>query len=301
MKSLQPENPAWFRLEALFRQWLGDLGYSEPTIYYLPNHIREFLWWLEQQGIMSLAGVEKDHVCGYFRYLSQRKHRRRENGALSEGYLNKHIQALRNLARYLAESGTGFLPVELANIKKPARQVTVLTKADIQALYNATEDSILGMRDRAMLGIYYGCGLRRNEGVQLDTGDIMPKKGLVYVRRGKNYRERYVPVSGSAMTDIQAYRKEARDVLLSGNRNKAFFISRKANRASGSALNLRLKKLTEKACTGKEQAGLHTLRHSIATHLLQSGMKLEHISRFLGHRSLEATQIYTHLANENDF
>ncbi|MBN2661132.1 MAG: tyrosine-type recombinase/integrase [Tannerellaceae bacterium] len=173
---------------------------------------------------------------------------------------------------------------------------TIFTRAEIKALYNACDGDVLGIRDKAMLAVYYGCGLRRNEGVNLDTGDILPGKNLLFVRKGKNYKERYVPLTEAVKEDILNYLDFARQILIKKQTN-ALFLNSSGDRITASMLAERLKKLKCKAGIDKV-AGLHTLRHSIATHLLQSGMKLAQIKRFLGHSSLESTQIYTHIGNE---
>jgi integrase/recombinase XerD len=148
-----------------------------------------------------------------------------------------------------------------------------------------------------MLGIFYGCGLRRNEGVHLDVSDIDFKSKLVYVRIGKNYKERYVPANEMILQHIKNYLDHSRLFLQKKEKTPALFISDKGYRAQGQSLLIRLRKLARLSKIDK-QIGLHTLRHSIATHLLQSGMKLKHIAKFLGHSSLEATQIYTHIIHE---
>jgi integrase/recombinase XerD len=147
-----------------------------------------------------------------------------------------------------------------------------------------------------MLAVYYGCGLRRNEGINLDTSDVLMNKNLLYVSKGKNYKERYVPMTEAVKEDIMNYLDFARPMFLC-MQNNALFLSRSGSRLITQGMAIRLQKLKEKAGIDKE-AGLHTLRHSIATHLLQSGMKLSQIKRFLGHSSMESTQIYTHVANE---
>jgi integrase/recombinase XerD len=149
-----------------------------------------------------------------------------------------------------------------------------------------------------MLSIYYGCGLRRSEGVNLDAKDILLKEKLVFVRAGKGYKERYVPMNEAVKEDLDNYLYERSGSLEGcGSKEESFFISYLAKRMSGNALITRVQNLANKAKIGKT-IGLHTLRHSIATHLLQSGMTLEEVSQFLGHSSLESTQIYTHLAHE---
>jgi integrase/recombinase XerD len=172
---------------------------------------------------------------------------------------------------------------------------TFLTPIEIKRLYEATTEDKLGLRDKAMLALYYGCGLRKNEGLSLNVNDILFEKELVLVRKGKGYKARYVPLTGLNKTVIEDYLNYSRPYLLNGKKEEALLLNVNGKR---------LKTPFERICKLKREAGikkpvgLHTLRHSIATHLLQSGMKLEQIQRFLGHSSLESTQIYTHVANE---
>ena len=141
-------------------------------------------------------------------------------------------------------------------------------------------------------------GLRRNEGVHVDVPDINFDRSILHVRKGKAYKERLVPISKTSLKHLEEYIYDHRPILQTGN-NQALFLSHQGQRVQGQTLNLRLRYLvskTEIPELQEKEIGLHTLRHSIATHLLQAGMKLESISRFLGHSSLESTQIYTHLA-----
>jgi site-specific recombinase XerD len=190
------------------------------------------------------------------------------------------------------------VPLKVKPEKYPPR--VILTRDEIRRLYQVTDNTQLGYRDRAMLGVYYGLGLRRSEGVGLDVKDVLLKKNLVYVRKGKNYRERYVPVSQVVRTDLENYILYVRDSFFYSpekRKNPALLVSMQGRRVAGTTLIFRLQLLAEKAGIDKT-VGLHTLRHSIATHLLSSGMSLDSICRFLGHSSLESTQIYTHLSNE---
>jgi len=152
-----------------------------------------------------------------------------------------------------------------------------------------------------MLNIFYGCGLRASEGAALNINDILFEKELVYVRKGKNYRERYVPLSKQVKKDLKDYITGQRNDLLNGGKTEALLLGRRGQRWGFGGMYNRLqliKNQTNDEKLKQKTFGLHILRHSIATHLLQSGMKLEYISRFLGHKSLETTQKYTHLAKE---
>jgi len=305
MKSLALTVPLFARLEVAFGEWLRALGYADPTVYYAPLHAREFMAHLEALGVSTLRGLDGAVVASHLALVGSRKNERR-GGGLSRSYVAKHRQALRLFSRYLSESGQGGfnVPTEARRTTSllQERDVTVLTRGEVEALYAACEDDDLGARDRAMLGLFYGCGLRRNEGGRLDVADVLLGQSAVHVRHGKNYRERYVPLAEGVARDLTVYLDEARPLLrLKGE--EAVLVSQRGGRITGQSLLLRLKGLQEKASSvapslAEKTVGLHTLRHSIATHLLLSGMALEEIARFLGHASLESTQLYTHLAHE---
>jgi len=295
MQPFTIKTPEFIQLQESFGKWLQLLNFEQSTVKYAPRKVREFLAWLEGQQITELSNITKPVIEKYFEYLKERRNNRRK-GKLSRNYLRTHITALRKLARYLRETGRESFEVDVHLPGKTRNIKTIFTQSEIKALYNACEGDVLGIRDRAMLAVYYGCGLRRNEGISLDVTDILTSKNLLFVSKGKNYKERYVPMTEAVKEDIQNYLDFARSMLLNKSTG-ALFLSTTGNRLITQSMANRLQKLKEKAGISKE-AGLHTLRHSIATHLLQSGMKLSQIKRFLGHSSMESTQIYTHLANE---
>ena len=282
-----------------FKRWLKLLNYAESTVYGNPKYIKNFLDYLEATGVKTIQDIENRHIKEYCEYLKVRPNKRKP-GALSQHAIINHIGALKRFAKYIRESGQGEITVNI----KPERiksEIIILTKAEIQALYKATGNDILGYRDRAMLSIYYGCGLRRTEGLQLNTEDILFNKSMIFVKKGKGNRQRYVPMNEQVKKDLENYIKNARIYLIKTGKEDALFLSQRSKRISGNAMILRIKRLLKKAEITEEKAintGLHTLRHSIATHLLNSGMTLENVSNFLGHQSLEATQIYTHISHE---
>jgi integrase/recombinase XerD len=295
MKQSEVQNPGYRRLQKSYGEWLQLLNFEPSTVKYSPTKLAEFLHWLEENNITEINHITRKVTAEYFDYLKARQNQRK-GGKLSKNYLRTHLQTLRKFSRYLRETEQESFAVDY-QIKGTSRNVkTVLTRAEIKQLYQSTGQGLLGLRDRAMLAIYYGCGLRKSEGRQLDTSDILWEKNLLYVRKGKNYKERYVPITEKVREDLQDYFYGSRPAFPTAG-NPAFLLSQKGNRLSGCILSHRFKSLLEKAQIDKS-AGLHTLRHSIATHLLQSGMKLEQISRFLGHSSLESTQIYTQVIHE---
>ena len=314
MKSLAITNPSFRYLEKSFKEWLDILGYAPTTVYCAPLHVRELLHSLEGQGIKDIKQLDSKHIKAHYGKLKERANRTR-GGALGNNHLNKHIQAIKKFADYLRQVGRLDLAASpLRNEAVDTERITVLTEEEIQLLFKATYKPYETMiklpvgrveamqsRDRAMLAIYYGCGLRRTEGVSVNVSDIDFDKALLHVRKGKNYKERFVPIGKTALKHLQEYVYDHRGELLQGGKPEALFISQRAGRMGGAGMLLRLNVLlreTEDAELNEKEVGLHTLRHSIATHLLQAGMKLESISRFLGHSSLDSTQIYTHLIGQ---
>lgn len=299
MRNVTLRSPSFNILAGAFENWLRSLGYAQSTVYGSPSLLKDFFYFLEERSITGVDQVSGEVMRDYLEYLQKRRNSKR-GGGLSENYILSNLTTLRRFSRYLQE--TQGVSVEVPLKVKPEKhpQRVILTQQEILQMYQSTNNTPLGYRDRAMLGVYYGLGLRRSEGIALDVKDVLLKKNLVYVRKGKNYRERYVPLNDAVRTDLENYIFYARDRLTyrsEGRNNPALLVSEKGRRISGNTLLIRLQHMAEKAGIDKP-VGLHTLRHSIATHLLHSGMKLESVSRFLGHRSLENTQIYTHLVHE---
>ena len=284
-------------LHQSFKEWLILLNYSPGTIQVLPGHVREFLYHQEGAGKAQISQLTAGDAQGFITYLTTRIGPR--TGRLySNNHLNKYIQALQLLSRYLRESGKVQEGFTLEWKEQTVRKPTWLTLHEVQRLYESTTDTILGMRDRAMLAVYYGCGLRLNEGASLEVRDILLDRGIVHVRKGKGYKERFVPMAAANRKTLEQYIRYGRPELLQQRGTDALFIgANKGLPMHTQSLYIRVKQLVRKARI-KKKVGTHTLRHSIATHLLQSGMKLERIKDFLGHSSLDSTQIYTHLVND---
>lgn len=281
-----------------FGKWLNTLGYAERTVYDSTSYVRDFIFYLKTLEVTSLENIQPGAVNGYYKHLQTRANKRL-GGSLSNNYITSNINAIKRFSRYLQETGKPTFEVSIKTSTDKETGKTILTLSEIKALYKACDNSILGIRDRAILSVYYGCGLRRSEGISLNISDILLKEKRIHVRAGKGYRERYVPMTEAVREDLAHYIYAAREKIqgLKTTKNEALFLSVQVKRMCGNALIERVHKLTQAASIQK-QTGLHILRHSIATHLLQSGMTLEEVSQFLGHSSLESTQIYTHLANE---
>lgn len=291
-------NVEFTRLTEGFKEWLGIVGYSNDSVASQPRVIEKYFAFMEAEKIKSLDKITLNDTRNWFK--TEKKRKSKQTGEfLKNSTLNGIIRSLKLFSQFLDETSQGTLTIDLQYEPKEIPHREILTKEEVQAMYNTADETILGLRDRAILSIYYGCGLRSKEGRFLELSDIILDRKLVYVRKGKQYKERYVPFVQNQMTDFKLYLKECRPELTTENTKNWFLINNKGNQTDSSFLLKRIKSLTKAAGIQKD-IGLHTLRHSIATHLLQSGMKIESISQFLGHKNIDSTQRYTHLAHENE-
>ena len=150
-----------------------------------------------------------------------------------------------------------------------------------------------GDRQRAILHLLYGCGLRRSEAEALNVRDVDHAGGLLYVRSGKGRKRRVVPLSERVGAGLKNYqRRERWRWVREDRRTPAFLLNDRGGRMLGNTIGRRLTELV--AASGVDRRITpHILRHSIATHLLAGGMPVERVRDFLGHELLETTQLYT--------
>jgi integrase/recombinase XerD len=298
-------------LENGFLKWLTTLNYSEDTIKTRKRNLREFLLYLERGGIIGFENMDEKKVKRFVRYLRRRENRRYGSGLMNAS-INVAIGSVNKFFEYLQHSGAT-APDNLEYLENNYKPRTILTMQEINLLYETTyqkhhfadeetqaKQEAVSQRDRAMLSIYYGCGLRKSEGIALTISDILTERKAIHVRKGKGGKERVVPVTENNLKYITEYLNSGRTVLVQEVDNERFFINQYGESCSDQTLSLRLRRLVKNSgntILQNKKPTLHTLRHSIATHLLQQGMEIELIQKFLGHSSLESTQIYTHIIN----
>ena len=294
MKKKEIYAGAYKEIFAQFEMNLKTVNYSKGTIYSSIHNVRDYLDYLQEQAL-KLENTTSKEVKEYFKYLEKRTNKNTGLG-LSMSYLQKIRSSLVLFYDFLKVSQTiHFEQIVFPEIKKGIYIPTVLSKEGVQTLFNTCDESLLGKRNKALLAIYYGCGLRRQEGTDLNIEDIDLNKGQIFIAKSKTRRQRNVPINKSMLDIVEDYLFNVREKLIDKEDSQnAFLVTEKGNRLAKETVVYILKSLLKEAKI-TTKASPHTLRHSIATHLLQSGMKLENISLFLGHRSLDSTQIYTHL------
>lgn len=277
----------------LFTNHLATLGYNKNSIYSLSNYLKGFFIQLRKKNIDHIEDITPGHIQEHYEYLQERPNKRR-GGTLSSSSIKSHIYSIRLFFNWQQNSGeltinpiSGLLfPTSTSNPKE------ILTQQEIKELYEATET----LKDKALLALFYGCGLRRMEAEQLDIRDIHFSKQLLYVREGKGKKRRVIPMNKKITEDLENYYLHERV-----GSPEAFLLNKRGGRMKGERCYSRIKELiqlTENEELKTKGIGLHSLRHSIASHLLENGLTVEYIRDFLGHEFLETTQIYTRV-NKN--
>lgn len=267
-----------------FRSYLQQLGYSKSSVSMLPTCVKAFIMF---NNITEIKEADQDQIKAFYTWLQQRPHKRKQGG-LSEQYINHHIYALKVFFSWLEQTGQiRENPMSVMKFKSPSpNHRKPFTKREIKALFNACET----IKERALLHLFYSCGLRRTEAVRLNTRDIHFKQKILYVREGKGAKRRAVPMTEKVSQELEAYYLQERNEPNAKDQN-AFMLNKTGTRMSGNSYNRRLKQIAVRTDI-KRAISLHYLRHSIATHLLESGLPVEYVRDFLGHSHLEATQIY---------
>ena len=218
---------------------------------------------------------------------------------LSPASIRRGVSATRTYFRFLMGDGHVVRdPSERLDTPQRWRSLPdVLTVAEIQKLLAApTMDDPLYFRDRAMLEIAYGAGLRVSEWIGIGVKDVLPDDGLVRVF-GKGSKERLVPIGRHAIATLAIYVRELRPKLEQGRGKGTLFLNSRGTPLSRMGAWKILRKYVQRTGITKEVSP-HTLRHSFATHLLEGGADLRAVQEMLGHADISTTQIYTHVDRE---
>ena len=275
---------------ALIAEFLGHLEHGRRLS---PNTVAAYR--VDAEGLatfLARAGsslLEVDHA-GLRRWLAQLSTR-----GYARASVARKAASVRMLFRYL--SGRGHVASDpaasLASPKAASRLPSVLKPAEAVALLTAPPgDDPWAARDRAVLELLYGCGLRVGEASSLDVGDVDLRRRRVRVR-GKGGKERDIPVGDPAADAVEAYL--AVRGALAEERTTALFVNRRGRRASPRDMRALVEQWRRAALSGR-RVSPHTLRHAYATHLLEGGADIRAVQELLGHASLATTQRYTHVS-----
>ncbi len=265
-----------------------ERGSSQDTVEAYGRDLARYTRYLEDAGIRDASEVTTQDVEGFVALMSSMDY--------ATTSTVRALMAVRSMHKFLVREG--LVPHNPAKDviapKLEHRLPDVLSIAQTQALleqpYAATAS---GSRDRAILEVLYGCGLRVSELVGLDCREVLLEEELLLVL-GKGAKERVVPVSGAALRALKAYLETGRPSLAKPARpTDAVFLNVRGGRLSRQSVHAICERYGR--FVGIEGLHPHTLRHSYATHLVEGGADLRVVQELLGHASIATTQIYSHV------
>ncbi len=268
-----------------------EKGRSENTVSaYMKdlNQYREFLERYHQ--INDVSDIEKKHIEGYLKSLSKK---------MSAKSVARKLTAIKSFHHFLYIEKEVKTDVS-ANFSTPktAKTLPKVLSVDevVKILEQVDKTDPLGLRNKALLELVYGSGLRVSELLSIKIEDIHINQSYILVH-GKGQKERIVPISDMAVVAIRKYMIEGREQLIKDFQSNYLFINNQGNALSRQGFFKLLKKLAKDAGVETE-CSPHTLRHSFATHLLENGMDLRTLQTLLGHEDISTTQIYTHISQK---
>ena len=291
------ERPRVCPAGSTYQTLLGELeeglrgrGLAEHTRYAYLWAWRDFLVWAESRGLGDVVSLTRQEVCGYLSDLQTRKGAREQPLASSTqvgilGGLRAGFAHLVRAGMLLCDPTTG-----LRGPRKAQRLPATVKPKQLERILDSFSETPRGYRDRALLEVLYGTGIRRAELRGLCLGDVDLEAGTLLIRQGKGSKDRIVPLGRKAQDALLMYLVEGRKQLLRGREPEAVFVSNLGRALSVSQIYNILGDLGRKR-------GLrltpHVLRHTCATELLRGRADIRHIQRLLGHKSLATTERYT--------
>jgi integrase/recombinase XerD len=295
---IQLETESYCLLLQEYYFYVSTMGYSSQSVEIKYRNAIEFLIWLEDKEIYGITTVKTSDVKVYHEYLKNRPHKKQE-GVLSLTTVNHHMHNLKMLFAMLQAKGDIIKnPMSILKYPNPAKEPeprTILTLDEIKQVYKVIETQ----QERAILALAYGCGLRSMEVVAMNIEDILWDADLVVVQKGKGSKRRVVPMSLQVKKDLEEYIKDERITYTVEENQKALLLNIKGVRLRNYTCRKIVKRLiarTNNDEIAQKNIAVHHLRHSIATHLLEQGVPVEHVRKFLGHSQLETTQTYTRVS-----
>ena len=276
-----------------FKAYLQALKRDPDTIRDYSLGVRRFFEFLDRQGVEDLRAVTREHVRIYQAELTQTD--------LTPHTVHARLRAVRRLYEYLEANNKVLMnPAMGVQMPKLTDRIprTILTKSEMKRLLDAPDtSSFAGIRDKAMLEVFYSTGLRLGELCALTIYDIDVLNGYVRVNSGKGCKDRVVPIGHKARKYVREYMHKVRGRFTKKNRDeRSLFVGSRCGRP------IHPKYVTDLIHLYADSAGIrknvtpHVFRHTCATHMLADGADVVHIQRLLGHVLLCTTQIYTRVA-----
>ncbi|HCY75241.1 MAG: site-specific tyrosine recombinase XerD [Ignavibacterium sp.] len=280
-------------MELFLKEYLAHLklekNLSQNTVASYKNDINAFISFLKELKIDDPSNVTTEHINGFFKVL-------KELGLLGSSTA-RYFSSLKGFFLFLIKNKYILKnPIEKISAPRISKKLPgVLDINEVEAILSVPDTKeILGLRDKAILELFYACGTRVSELLNLKVNDLFFDDGIIRVF-GKGSKERLIPIGSSAITWIGEYLKKSRPLLMKKLKSEnILFLNSRGTKLSRMGVWKIIDRCVKEAGI-KKDVHPHTFRHSFATHLLEGGADLRAVQEMLGHADISTTQIYTHI------
>lgn len=280
-----------------FTAWQAERSYSPHTIEARERTLRVFAAWAAERGLVRVQEITKPILERWQRHLFL--YRKADGEPLAVRSQLAHIHPLKAFFRWLArENHILYNPASDLELPRIGRRLprNVMTVAEAEKVLSVPNLSLaMGVRDRAMLEVFYSTGIRRAELVNLNLYDIDRERGVMMVREGKGKKDRVVPVGVRALQWIDKYLADVRPDLACGADDGTLFLSTYGQPLGVERLAEIVREAVNDSGIGK-RGSCHMFRHTMATLMLENGADIRFIQAMLGHADLKTTEIYTQVS-----
>lgn len=280
-----------------FMEHLRVRNYSEWTVGNRERYGRHFASWCEERSIVYPQEVTKPLLDAYQRFLF---HYRTANDApLGFSTQSSHLVTVRQLFKWLMRQNV-LLYNPASEIELPRQAVhlptAVLSIEEAERVLSVPDvREVLGLRDRAILEVFYATGVRRAELIKLGLYDVDSSRRVLIVREGKGKKDRVVPIGDRALAWVCKYLADARPLLVLGTDEQVLFLTQDGNAFGPDGLTELVGRYVREAGIPKK-GSCHIFRHTMATLMLEGGADIRFVQAMLGHANLDTTAIYTRVS-----
>ena len=281
-----------------FLDHLRVQGFRPRTLVKFEFNLDRFFSYLFEQGITKISEVTRQHVESYrlhvFSLTSKATGQKR-----SIGFIYARLNVVKKYFRYLTGRGHLFIdPTRNLTYPKTVRALPrgILSQEEIELLLTKPNlKTASGLRDRAILELFYCSGLRLQEMVNLNLYDLDLPQGIIRINKGKNQKDRVIPIGRIAADFIGQYLAKIRPRWARSSLESALFLTAYRSRINPQTVNVNVRKYARRLFPGR-RISCHSLRHTCATHLLRGGANIRYIQQLLGYSCITTTQIYTRVS-----
>ena len=288
----------------IFKEYLEGLSYKKKTISFYIICLKRYFDYLDSIGKADIRDTVEDDIYNFVEYTLKQKSRNEK--AFSKNTVTRMAGVLKHFFGYLYRYEMIIMnPAEEVdiNLKEINKAREIFTKSQMEDFLDSISiETPDGQRYRALFELMYSSGLRINETLSLNLGDIDLKERILIIREGKGGKDRYLPFSNAAFKFLNKYIEDGRKKLIKNKKGddfrKKLFLTKRGI-LKETSVRVKFREILKNIGLEKKRLTLHSIRHTCATLLLENGADVRYVQELLGHNDIQTTVRYTHMRIEN--